>query len=270
MSKLKILYVATEISPFLNTTEVADYVRTLPEKMQQRGFEVRILVPRFGVINERKNRLHEVVRLSGINISVGDDEKPLVIKVASIPGAKLQVYFIDNEDFFHRKRVYTDKKGNYFEDNDERAIFFCKGVIETVKKLGWAPDIIHCNDWMSGLVPPYLKVTYKNDPLFKNAKVLYTIYDTGIPQQFGDDLVEKAIIQDLDEKMLEGLSSSNYEGFLKVGVKYADKVTLSDKAIKEQLNGTLNGVSHEIIEDGEELADKYYEIYQDMAGVAAE
>lgn len=269
MSKLKILYVATEISPFLKTTDVADYVRQLPEKMQQRDFEVRILVPRFGVINERKNRLHEVVRLSGINISVADDEKPLVIKVASIPTAKLQVYFIDNEDLFHRKRIYTDEEGNYFEDNDDRAIFFCKGVIETVKKLGWAPDIVHCNDWISALLAPYLKVTYKNDPLFKDSKVLYTIYNNAIPQKFSDNLIQKAMIQDLNEKMLEGLKSADYEGFTKIGTQYADRVTLANNEVKPQLNGTLDDVAHEIIENGDDLIDKYEEIYQEMAGVKA-
>jgi starch synthase len=142
MDKLRILYVASEINPFLQTTDVADYVRRLPQAMQERGAEIRILVPRFGLINERKNRLHEVVRLSGINITVGDEEKPLIIKVASIPNAKLQVYFIDNDDYFHRKSVFFDKENNFYDDNDERAIFFCKGVLETVKKLGWAPDVL--------------------------------------------------------------------------------------------------------------------------------
>ena len=137
MSNLRILYVASEINPFLKTSGVAEFVRKLPQAMQEKGMEIRILVPRFGTINERKNRLHEVVRLSGINISIGDDEKPLIIKVASIPNAKLQVYFIDNEDYFKRKATLTDEEGNLFPDNDERAIFFAKGVIETVKKLNW-------------------------------------------------------------------------------------------------------------------------------------
>ncbi len=126
MSKLRILYAASEINPFLQTSEVADFIRRIPQVMQEKGMEIRILVPRFGTINERKNRLHEVVRLSGINISVGDEEKPLVIKVASIPNAKLQVYFIDNEDYFHRKSVFVDSDNKFHSDNDERAIFFCK------------------------------------------------------------------------------------------------------------------------------------------------
>ena len=166
MSNTRILYVASEINPFLELSHVAEFVKKLPQVMQEKGMEIRILVPRFGIINERRNRLHEVVRLSGINIDVGNEEKPLIIKVASIPAAKLQVYFIDNEDYFKRKHVFHDKNDEFYEDNDERAIFFCKGVLETVKKLGWAPDIVHCNDWMTGLIPLYLNTTYKKDPIF--------------------------------------------------------------------------------------------------------
>src|SRR5210317_161463 len=217
MSKLRILYVASEINPFLQTSEVADFVRSLPQAMQEQGMEIRILVPRFGLINERKNRLHEVVRLSGINIAVGDEEKPLVIKVASIPNAKLQVYFIDNEDYFHRKSVFHDKEDNFYDDNDERAIFFCKGVIETVKKLGWAPDVVHCNDWMTSLIPMYLKTTYKNDPLFKDTKTVFSIYDNGFTHKFGDDLLDKVRMLDIDDSMLHPLTTANYEGFIKLG-----------------------------------------------------
>src|SRR5690606_19267140 len=175
MSKLRILYVASEINPFLQTSQVAEFVRKLPQAMQERGMEIRIFVPRFGLINERKNRLHEVVRLSGINIAVGDEEKPLVIKVASIPNAKMQVYFIDNEDYFQRKSIFFDNENNFYEDNDERAIFFCKGVIETIRKLGWSPDIVHCNDWMTSLIPMYLKTKYKADPIFKKTKIVFTV-----------------------------------------------------------------------------------------------
>jgi len=167
MAKLRILYVSSEVDPFLNTSQIANFVRNLPAAMQERGMEIRILVPRFGSINERKNRLHEVVRLSGITIPMGDEEKPLTIKVASIPAAKLQVYFIDNEDYYQRKYILHDKEGAFYPDNHERAIFFCKGALETVIKLGWAPDVIHCNDWMSSLVPLYISTHYRNHPIYK-------------------------------------------------------------------------------------------------------
>src|SRR6476660_4591508 len=233
MSKIRILYVASEINPFLQTTEVADFVRKLPQAMQERGMEIRILVPRFGLINERKNRLHEVVRLSGINIAVGDEEKPLIIKVASIPNAKLQVYFIDNEDYFHRKHVFHDKENKFYEDNDERAIFFCKGVIETVRKLGWAPDIVHCNDWMTGLIPMYLKTTYKKDPIFKDAKSVFTIYNNEFDFKFEGDIVEKAKMLDIEDEMLASLKTADFGGFIKVGMEYADAVVKSDEDFSE-------------------------------------
>jgi starch synthase len=269
MSKLRILYVASEINPFLQTSEVANFVRALPQAMQEMGMEIRILVPRFGLINERKNRLHEVVRLSGINIAVGEEEKPLIIKVASIPNAKLQVYFIDNEDYFQRKSVFHDKHEKFYEDNDERAIFFCKGVIETVKKLGWAPDVVHCNDWMTSLIPMYLKTTYKNEPLFKDTKSVFAIYNTGFTHKFGDDLFEKVKMVDIDDAILAPLKSKDYEGFLKIGMEYAD-VVIKSEDISENLSKLIEECSKEkqceINSEEEKLFESYYNIYNDLAG----
>jgi len=270
MSKLRILYVASEINPFLQTSEVANFVRALPQAMQEKGMEIRILVPRFGLINERKNRLHEVVRLSGINISVGEEEKPLIIKVASIPNAKLQVYFIDNEDYFQRKSVFFDKQNNFYEDNDERAIFFCKGVLETVKKLGWAPDVVHCNDWMTSLIPLYLKTTYKNEPLFKETKSVYAIYNNGFSHKFGDDLFDKIKMVDIDDALLAPLKSKDYEGFVKLGMEYAD-VVVKGEDISESLAAMIQESSKEKqfeinSDEQEELFESYYNIYTDLAG----
>jgi starch synthase len=267
MSKLRILYVASEINPFLQTSEVADFVRKLPQAMQERGMEIRILVPRFGLINERKNRLHEVVRLSGINISVGDEEKPLVIKVASIPNAKLQVYFIDNEDYFQRKSVFFDKENNFYADNDERAIFFCKGVLETVKKLGWAPDVVHCNDWMTSLVPLYLKSTYKNDPIFKSAKSVFTVYNNRFTHKFGDDIIEKVKMIDIEDDMLSSLKTADYEGFIRLGIEFSDLVIKAgDDAKLDALMGDIgNNKKIEAIEE-ENYLDSYYNLYNELAG----
>lgn len=270
MSKLRILYVASEINPFLQTSEVANFLRTLPQAMQERGMEIRILVPRFGLINERKNRLHEVVRLSGINISVGDEEKPLVIKVASIPNAKLQVYFIDNEDYFQRKSVFHDKQERFYEDNDERAIFFCKGVIETVKKLGWAPDIVHCNDWMTSLIPMYLKTTYKNDPLFKDTKSVFGIYSNGFSHTFGDDLLNKVKMVDIDDTILAPLKSKDFTGFIKMGMEYADTV-IKGNDVSAELNQLIEDFSKDkkfeiSIEEEQQAHDELYGIYTNLAG----
>jgi len=267
MSKLKILYVSSEINPFLQTTDVADYVRTIPQVMQERGMEIRILVPRFGCINERKNRLHEVVRLSGMNISVGDEEKPLTIKVASIPTAKLQVYFIDNEDYFHRKSVFLDKDSKFYHDNDERAIFFCKGALETVKKLGWAPDIIHCNDWMTSLIPLYLKTTYKNDPTFKNVKTVFTVYDTDFNHKFSQkDIVEKAKMQDIDDNHLADLQTGHFDSFIKLGLKYSDAATNAHSCLNEKLKDIFADLPKPVntIEQSDTYTESYYEIYSKL------
>jgi len=267
MSKLRILYVASEINPFLQTSNVADFVRKLPQGMQERGMEIRILVPRFGLINERKNRLHEVVRLSGINIAVGEEEKPLIIKVASIPNAKLQVYFIDNEDYFHRKSVFVDKENKFHSDNDERAIFFCKGVIETVKKLGWAPDVVHCNDWMTSFIPLYLSTTYKNDPIFKNAKTVFSVYNNTFSHKFDNNLLEKVKMLDIEDDMLNQLKSADFEGFIRLGMEFSDAVIKADDS--EELNNLFSDLSNEKKTESiekDDFLDSYFNLYNELIG----
>jgi starch synthase len=268
MSKLRILYVAAEINPFLQITKVADFLRMLPQAMQERGMEIRIFVPRFGLINERKNRLHEVVRLSGINIAVGEEEKPLVIKVASIPNAKLQVYFIDNDDYFHRKSALVDKDNKFHADNDERAIFFCKGVLETVKKLGWSPDIVHCYDWMTGLIPMYLKTTYKKDPIFKDAKSAFTVCNNDFSHKFEADLFEKVKMLDIEDSMLGNLTT-DCDGFIKIGMEYADTVIKTNEAYSDDMNALFNKFNKvTTISEAEADAtqqDSYYNLYNELA-----
>ncbi|MCS7072898.1 MAG: glycogen/starch synthase [Bacteroidia bacterium] len=261
MAKLKILFVTTEIAPFLKVSNAADVIRSLPQGLQERGHEIRILMPKFGVISERKNRLHEVVRLSGINIRVGNEEKPLTIKVATIPNARLQVYFLDNEDYFQRKSALIDPASNTFHrDNDERAIFFCKGVIETVKKLGWAPDIIHCHDWMTGLIPLYLKTHYKDDPMFKRTKVVYTIYhneyDCPLPANFAD----KARLEGVPADLLQGNPNSTYVGVSRGGIQLADAVTQGDDIRNRELKSLLEarGGSRALAYDSSDSAVDYY------------
>ncbi|MDP5120461.1 MAG: glycogen/starch synthase [Spirosomaceae bacterium] len=267
-NKLRILYVTSEIDPFLELTEIAKLIKKLPQSMQERGMEVRILMPKFGTINERKNRLHEVVRLSGINITVGDEEKPLIIKVASISAAKLQVYFLDNEDYFNRKSVFSNKKGVFHEDNDERAIFFCKGVLETVKKLGWAPDIVHCTDWMTALVPLYLKTTYKNDPVFQNSKSIFTVYGNTFEHKFSDDIISKAKMLDITDEMLANLSSADFLGFMKIGVQYADLVVNANANMDADLSKMLDELAQNKIDkniDEENITDQFFDIYNELA-----
>ncbi len=268
MSKLRILYVASEVDPFLSTTQVANFVRKLPAAMQEKGFEIRILVPRFGLINERKNRLHEVVRLSGFTVPVGDDDKPVTIKVASLPSAKLQVYFIDNEDYFQRKYVFTDKEDRFYADNDERAIFFCKGALETVKKLGWSPDIVHCNDWMTALIPLYLKTTYRNDPMFKDSKTVFSVFNNDFAHKFAfEGLYDKVKMLNVEDDMLGSLESADYQGFVKIGVEYADVVITMEEEVSEKFNTIFNELPDKKFEYVSETdIDGFYNLYTALVG----
>ena len=191
MKKYKILYVSQEITPYLPVNEMSEVGRHLPQLMQEEGCKIRTFMPRYGVVNERRNQLHEVIRLSGMNLIIDDTDHPLIIKVASIQAARMQVYFIDNEEYFHRRSVLTNKKDNDFKDNDERAIFFARGVLETVKKLRWSPDIVHCIGWFSGLLPVYLKNNYLDDPLFMNSKVIYSVYNDKFSKPLSKKITKK-------------------------------------------------------------------------------
>src|ERR1043165_4551266 len=191
MTKKRVLVVTQEVKPYLILSEVSKLVHQIPLYMNTHGMEVRILMPRFGVINERRHRLHEVVRLSGINIIIDDDDNPLIIKVASLPNARLQVYFMDNEDYFKRKQVFRDDQDKFFDDNGDRMIFFCKSALETVKKFGWPPHVIHCHGWMTSLVPAYLKTTYKKEPVFAQSKVVYTLQEDQFKEKLPANFVQK-------------------------------------------------------------------------------
>ena len=177
MSHCKILYVCQEITPYLPESDMSVLCRALSQGMQERGNEIRTFMPRYGLINERRNQLHEVIRLSGMNLIIDNNDHQLIIKVASIPSARVQIYFIDNEDYFHRKAMIRDEDGAFFADNDERAIFFARGVLETVKKLRWSPDIVHCHGWFSAIVPVYLRNAFADDPVFKHTKIVLSVYD---------------------------------------------------------------------------------------------
>ncbi|HRP60081.1 MAG TPA: glycogen/starch synthase, partial [Vicingus sp.] len=195
MKRSRVLFISQEITPYLEESELSKVGRILPQGIQELGKEIRTFMPKFGCINERRNQLHEVIRLSGMNLIINDTDHPLIIKVGSIQPARMQVYFIDSEDFFNRKGVVNcNETGKFFEDNDERAIFFARGVLETVKKLGWVPDIIHCHGWMTSLVPLYIKTSYGKDPIFANSKVVYSIYDNEFDKNLDNNFAEKALM----------------------------------------------------------------------------
>lgn len=240
MAKTRVLFVTQEMKPYTAISEISDLVRKLPQYAQDKGMEVRILMPRYGTINERRHRLHEVVRLSGMNIIVDDEDFPLIIKVASLPGARMQVYFLDNEEFFKRKYIFTDNKGKPFKDNADRMIFYCKGVVETVKKFGWPPDIVHCHGWMTSLIPLYLKRAYANEPLFKDSKIIYSVYNNSMGPELGDQFLEKAQINNLSDEDLEAFSNGEGISLNVGGITHADAVVQGNEDV-EDLESVANG-----------------------------
>ena len=233
--KQKILFVNSEIQPYLPESDIASIGRYLPQGIQERKREIRSFMPRYGCINERKNQLHEVIRLSGMNIIIGDVDRPLIIKVASISSARIQVYFIDNEDYFRRKQTFCDASGKFFEDNDERAIFFARGVMETVKKLRWAPDVIHCQGWISHLVPAYLKKVYKDDPIFSSSKIVLSLYDDTPTVPFHADFAAKAVLGGLTQEDLAPLGDPTGINLAKTAVRYADGVILGAEKVEPEI-----------------------------------
>jgi starch synthase len=234
-TKKRVLIVANELSPYIEFTDFAQILNRLAIKAFDAGLEVRVIMPRFGVINERRHRLHEVVRLSGINIIIDKDDYPLIIKVASLPNARLQVYFMDNDDYFKRKQVFRDDKDTFFDDNSERMIFFCKSALETVKKFGWPPHLIHCHGWMTSLVPVYLKTVYKKEPVFGYSKTLFTAQSDQFPDKMNSDFIKKAIINsEIKEKDLDLFKDGSNTALTLGASKCADVVVFGDEDANKQ------------------------------------
>ncbi|MBC2837981.1 glycogen/starch synthase [Robiginitalea sp. SC105] len=235
MNGKKILFVSSELVPYLPENEVSLMSYEAPRMVNSNGGQIRIFMPRYGNINERRHQLHEVIRLSGMNLVINDMDMPLIIKVASIPKERIQVYFIDNEEYFKRKATFTDENGELFPDNDERAIFFAKGVVETVKKLNWAPDIIHVHGWMASLLPLYLREVYADEPLFADSKIVTSIYGVGFEGSLSPELGKK-IAFDIDgENTVKALSTPTYNNLLKVAVDHSDAVILAAEDIPDDL-----------------------------------
>ncbi len=236
MSKAKkILYVSSEIFPFLPQSDMSYIGRHLPQAIQESGGEIRSFMPKYGCINERRNQLHEVIRLSGMNIIIKDIDRPLIIKVASISAARMQVYFIDNEDYFQRKFIYRDENERFFADNDERGIFFARGVLETVKKLRWKPTIVHCHGWLSHLLPLYLKKAYRNDPLFTNAKVVLSLYNDLTTETFNENMRSKVLTGGMKTKDVEFLAEPGAVNLAKTAIQYSDGVILANPNVDPAL-----------------------------------
>lgn len=265
--KKRVLIVTQEMKPYLLVSEIANITRRLPQHIQESGMDIRVLMPRFGNINERRNRLHEVVRLSGINITVNDEDYPLIIKVASLPGARMQVYFLDNEDLFKRKGVFHDESQNFYDDNDARMAFFCKGVLETVKKFGWPPHLIHCHGWMTSLIPFYMKTQYKNDPMFDNTKVVYSVYDNQVEGSLSDDFLSTAAgTNEIPEDKAAFFKKGDIVGLDLGGSSYADAVIKGSESLHEEVESLLGENGKPILEykGDEEYLEAYREFYNTL------
>lgn len=268
-AKKRILFIANEMSPYLELTEFSEVVNKLAIKANDSGYEVRCIMPRFGTINERRHRLHEVVRLSGINVSIDNEDFPLQIKVASLPNARLQVYFLENDDLFKRKFVFADEDDAWFDDNGLRTVFFCKGALETVKKFGWPPDIVHCSGWMTGLVPFYLKTVYKREPVFSHSKVVYTITQDTFANKMESDFIKKALIHgSIKEKDLDIYKTGDNTSLLRGGATYADAITFGSADVEKKLADEFLKVKGKrtLPYDADSDLTDYLQLYSDLAG----
>ncbi|SHI84252.1 starch synthase [Mesonia phycicola] len=263
MKDKRILYVSSEVIPYLPETEISSMSFEAPRMVNSQGGQIRIFMPRFGNINERRHQLHEVIRLSGMNLVINDLDMPLIIKVASIPKERMQVYFIDNEDYFKRKATFTDEDGNLFEDNDERAIFFAKGVIETVKKLNWSPDIIHVHGWLASLLPLYLRNYYGNEPLFKNSKIVTSVYSKGFEETLDEEMQKKVLFDGLEDDTVAHLATPDYVNIMKTAIDNSDAVIQGSEEIPEELKTYIAGLDKPSLEfkSKEEFGQAYQDFY---------
>ncbi len=263
MQKSRVLFIAQEIIPYLEETPMGKIARYLPQGIQERGKEIRTFMPRYGCINERRNQLHEVIRLSGMNLIIDDADHPLIIKVASIQQARMQIYFIDNEDYFHRKFILNDKNGKFFEDNDERAIFFSRGVLETVKKLGWGPDLVHCHGWFTGLSPLYIKKAFKDNPLFSETKVVYSIYNDEFKEKLDPRFSEKITLDGIEESDLELYKNADYVSLTKAAIDNSDALIIGSEEINPEIEAYLkeSGKPYLEYQTEETYLDAYNEFY---------
>ena len=263
MESKKVLFVSQEITPYLPETELSQISRTLPQAIQETGKEIRTFMPKYGNINERRNQLHEVIRLSGMNLIIDDTDHPLIIKVASIQAARMQVYFIDNEDYFQRKSMVEDSKGTFFEDNDERMIFFARGVLETVRKLRWSPDLVHCHGWFTSLVPLYIKNAYREDPLFADSKVVFSFYDNGFDVLLNNSFQKKVLVDGVSSEHVDKIQDPGYENLVRLAAEYSDGLNQGSASLPENISNILKESDKPILDyvDSEKYVEEFTVFY---------
>ena len=264
MKNRKILYVSSEVVPYLPESEISKMSFEIPKMVSKQGGQIRIFMSRYGNINERRHQLHEVIRLSGLNLVIDDLDMPLIIKVASIPKERIQVYFIDNEEYFKRKSTFLDKEGKLFEDNDERAIFFAKGVLETIKRLNWSPDIIHIHGWMASLLPLYMNEFYNEEPIFKKSKIITSLYQKEFDQTLSAKMMNKIMFDEIDKKKVEVLKKATYENLMKVAIDFSDGLIFGSENISEGITSYLKQSNKPNLEyyPADSFSDHYLEFYE--------
>ena len=266
MKNKKILYVSSEVVPYLPETEISSMSFEVPRMVNKQGGQIRIFMPKYGSINERRHQLHEVIRLSGLNLVINDLDMPLIIKVASIPKERIQVYFIDNEDYFKRKATFTDENGKLFKDNDERAIFFAKGVIETIKRLNWPPDIIHVHGWMASFFPLYLKEIYKNEPIFQNSKIITSVYDTEFAGSLNKKLIDKIMFDEIEKNKIVSIMNPNYNNLMKIAIDFSDALIMASEKIPKELKDYLEQCNKPVLgyQSKNSFIEEYTEFYNKL------
>ncbi|MDA9835649.1 glycogen/starch synthase [Flavobacteriales bacterium] len=272
MSKKRILYVSQHLVPFLPETPMSSISRHLPQGASDKDREIRVFMPRFGKINERRHQLHEVIRLSGMNLNIDDVDHPLIIKVASIPTARMQVYFIDNDDLFKRKAILYDSNDELFSDSDVRAIFFVRGVLETVRKLGWAPDIIHCHGWMANLLPLYLKNNYKDDPYFANSKIVCSIYDEGFDGELDSRIAEKIVLDGIPSDQAATINHPTFNNMNAIAIENSDAIIAASEDLDEETLDQINASDVPVLKfpGNEGYLAEINSFYDEVIGVEAE
>ena len=261
--KKRVLFVSQEISPYLPESDLSNLGRTLPQGIMERGKDIRIFMPKFGCINERRNQLHEVIRLSGMNMIL---DYPLIIKVASLQPVRMQVYFIENEDYFPKKTFMHELDGEFFEFHDERVIFFCRGVLETVKKLGWAPDVVHCNGWMTSLLPMYLKKAFADDPIFADTKIVYSVYDQEIEGELSNDMARKTIVNGVEKEDISVIDEATINNLHRLAIDFADAVIIGSEKIDPEIEQYIieSGKSSLPYHDEEDCVEVFDSLYDEL------
>ena len=271
MAKKKILFINQEISPYVPDNRLSLMGKDLPQAMQERNHEIRTFMPKWGTINERRGQLHEVIRLSGMNLIIDDTDHPLIIKVASIQSAKIQVYFIDNDDYFGKRLMEKDEQGEDYPDNGERAIFFARGVLETVKKLRWVPDIIHCQGWMSAAVPFYVKTAYHDEPSFADTKVVTSLFTQNLDKDFGDNFKQCLEFREARAELLKDYNDNfDFAELSKLAIEYSDGIIQADETVNKDLLSYAKEKQIPVLDYQEDFANAYDTFYSQLFPEEAE